>query len=143
VLTGAVGVGYAVYARIGEAPEATIEVERTVSDDTPAPDDDVVVTVRAHNVGDAALPDLRLVVDGPPGLEVVDGPARIGTALDRGRRRPSSTPSGRAAGTRVGADARDHARRRRLSRAHDRARGADPDRLHPGALGGRRPRCEG
>jgi len=84
VLTGAVGVGYAVYARIGEAPEATIEVERTVSDDTPAPGDDVVVTVRAHNVGDAALPDLRLVDGVPPGLEVVDGPARIGTALRPG-----------------------------------------------------------
>jgi len=96
VLTGAVGVGYAVYARIGEAPEATIEVERTVSDDTPAPDDDVVVTVRAHNVGDAALPDLRLVDGVPPGLEVVDGPARIATALRPGDAAASS-PSGRAA----------------------------------------------
>ena len=84
VLTGAVGVGYAVYARVGEAREATVEVERTVSDDTPEPGDEVVVTVRARNVGDAPLPDLRLVDGVPPGLEVVDGPARIATALRPG-----------------------------------------------------------
>ncbi|WP_050032907.1 DUF58 domain-containing protein [Halorubrum halophilum] len=84
VLAGAVGLGYAVYARIGEAPEATVEVSRTVSDDAPAPGDEVTVAVRARNVGDAPLPDLRLVDGVPSGLEVVDGPARIATALRPG-----------------------------------------------------------
>jgi uncharacterized protein (DUF58 family) len=84
VVTGAVGVGYAVYARIGEAREATVAIDRTVSDDAPEPGDEVAVAVRARNVGDAPLPDLRLVDGVPPGLEVVDGPARIATALRPG-----------------------------------------------------------
>jgi len=84
VVVGAVGVGYAVYARIGSAPAATLDLERRVSDDDPEPGDEVVVTVRARNVGDAAIPDLRLVDGVPPGLAVVDGPARIATALRPG-----------------------------------------------------------
>ncbi|MDZ5812034.1 DUF58 domain-containing protein, partial [Halorubrum sp. AD140] len=81
VLLGAVGVGYAVYAAVGEAPAATLDVTRTVSDETPEPGDEVTVAVRARNVGDAALPDVRLVDGVPPGLAVVDGPARVATAL--------------------------------------------------------------
>jgi len=84
VLLGAVGVGYALYAGVGEAPAATLDVRRTVSDGTPEPGDEVTVTVRARNVGDAPLADLRLVDGVPPGLEVVDGPARVATALRPG-----------------------------------------------------------
>ncbi|SFR36373.1 DUF58 domain-containing protein [Halorubrum sodomense] len=84
VLAGAVGVGYAVYARAGDAPTPTLAVTRSVSDETPAPGDEVRVTVRAENVGEGALPDLRLVDGVPPGLAVVDGPARVGTALRPG-----------------------------------------------------------
>jgi uncharacterized repeat protein (TIGR01451 family) len=84
VLLGAVGVGYALYVGIGEAPAATLNVSRTVSDGTPEPGDEVTVTVRAHNVGDAPLVDLRLVDGVPPGLEVIDGPARVATALRPG-----------------------------------------------------------
>lgn len=84
VLVGAVGVGYALHARLGEAPEATLEVTREVSDASPDPGDEVTVTVRAHNTGDAVLPDLRLVDGVPPGLEAVDGPARVATALAPG-----------------------------------------------------------
>jgi uncharacterized repeat protein (TIGR01451 family) len=84
VLLGAVGVGYALYAGVGEAPAATLDVSRSVSDATPEPGDEVTVAVRARNVGDAPLADLRLVDGVPPGLEVVDGPARVATALRPG-----------------------------------------------------------
>ncbi|QWC19598.1 DUF58 domain-containing protein [Halorubrum sp. 2020YC2] len=84
VLAGAVGVGYAVYARAGDAPTPTFAVTRSVSEAAPAPGDEVRVTVRAENVGEAALPDLRLVDGVPPGLAVVDGPARVATALRPG-----------------------------------------------------------
>jgi len=109
------------------------------------PGDDVVVTVRARTTS-ATLPS-----PGPP-------TRRRGAARTGGRRRPGAdrdrAPAGgdgglrvhrpgEPRGTRVGADARDHARRRRLSRAHDRTRGTDPDRLYPGALGGRRPPLRG
>jgi len=84
VLAGAVGVGYAVYARAGDAPTPALAVTRSVSDETPAPGGEVRVTVRAENVGEAALPDLRLVDGVPPGLAVVDGPARVATGLRPG-----------------------------------------------------------
>ena len=84
VVLGAVGIGYGLYGRIGEAPAATLAVTRTVSDDAPSPGDEVTVSVRARNVGDGALRDLRIVDGVPPGLEVVDGPARIATALRPG-----------------------------------------------------------
>ena len=84
VVLGAVGVGYGLYGRVGEAPEATLSVTRTVSDDAPSPGEAVTVELRARNVGDGALPDLRIVDGVPPGLEVVDGPARIATALRPG-----------------------------------------------------------
>ncbi|MDB2236342.1 DUF58 domain-containing protein [Halorubrum ezzemoulense] len=84
VLAGAVGAGYAVYARAGDASAPALAVTRTVSDEAPEPGDEVSVTVRAENVGEEALPDLRLVDGVPPGLAVVDGPARVATALRPG-----------------------------------------------------------
>ena len=44
---------------------------------------DLTVTVTVRNVGDGALPDLRLLDGVPPALET-DGPARLGTALRPG-----------------------------------------------------------
>ncbi|GAA0514663.1 conserved repeat domain-containing protein [Halorubrum aquaticum] len=84
VLVGAAAVGYGLYARLGEAGEAVLEIDREVSDPTPDPGDEVSVTVRARNVGDAPCLDLRIVDGVPPGLEVVDGPARVATALRPG-----------------------------------------------------------
>ncbi len=84
VVLGAVGVGYGLYGRIGEAPEATLAVTRTVTDDAPSPGDEVTVVIRAQNVGEGLLPDLRIVDGVPSGLEVIDGPARIATALRPG-----------------------------------------------------------
>ncbi len=84
VLVGAAGVGYGVYARVGEAGTAELHVSRVVSDTAPDPGDEVTVTVRARNVGDATCFDLRLVDGVPPGLAVTDGPARVATALRPG-----------------------------------------------------------
>ncbi|SNR40129.1 DUF58 domain-containing protein [Halorubrum vacuolatum] len=84
ILVGAVGVGYGLYTRFGEAPEATLEVARTVSDETPEPGDEVRVTVRVTHVGDTRIADLRLIDGVPPGLEVIEGPARFATALEPG-----------------------------------------------------------
>lgn len=84
VLVGAVGVGYGLYARAGEAPEATLHAERRLTDETADPGERVVVTVTVRNVGEAFLPDVRLVDGVPPGLDVVDGPARAATALEPG-----------------------------------------------------------
>ncbi|MFC5278020.1 DUF58 domain-containing protein [Halorubrum rubrum] len=84
VVVGAAAVGYGLYARLGEAGEAELALDREVSDRTPDPGDEVTVTVRARNVGDAPCLDLRLVDGVPPGLEVIDGPARVATALRPG-----------------------------------------------------------
>jgi uncharacterized repeat protein (TIGR01451 family) len=84
VVVGAAAVGYGLYARLGEAGEAALALDREVADRTPDPGDEVTVTVRARNVGDAPCFDLRLVDGVPPGLEVVDGPARVATALRPG-----------------------------------------------------------
>jgi len=88
VLVGGVGIGYVVYTEYGEAPTPDLEVTRSVRDSAPDPGDEVDVTVRVRNVGDGALPDVRLVDGVPPALEVESGPARLATAL-----RPGATAS--------------------------------------------------
>lgn len=84
VLAGGVGIGYVVYAQYGEAPVATLHVERTLDDPTPEPGSEVRVTVTVRNTGDSSLADLRLVDGVPPALEVEEGPARLATALRPG-----------------------------------------------------------
>lgn len=86
LLVGVVGVAYAAYARAGEAPDPALVVERTLSDPTPDVDDEVTVTVRVRNAGDATLADLRLVDGVPPALAVTDGSPRLGTAIRPGKR---------------------------------------------------------
>jgi len=85
-LVSLVGVGFAAYARLGDAPTPQLRVERELSETAPSPDDEVTVTVTVENEGASTLPDLRLVDGVPPGLSVVDGTARLGTALRPGKR---------------------------------------------------------
>ncbi|QKY20850.1 DUF58 domain-containing protein [Halolamina sp. CBA1230] len=85
-LVALVGVGFSAYARLGEAPPATLSVDRELSDDSPNPDEEVTVTVTVENEGASTLPDLRLIDGVPPGLSVTDGTARLGTALRPGKR---------------------------------------------------------
>lgn len=85
LLLAVVGVAFAAYARGGSVPTPTLSVERSFDEDSPSPGDEVSVTVAVTNDGDAALWDLRLVDDVPPGLEVADGSPRLATALRPGR----------------------------------------------------------
>lgn len=84
VLAGVVAVGYAAFANSTAAPQPSIDVERTLSDESPEPDDDVDVAVTITNESDRPLADLRFVDGVPPALAVTDGSARIGTALRPG-----------------------------------------------------------
>ena len=85
LLAAVVGIAYAAYARSGEAPVPDLRVERELSSDTPAVDEEVSVTVRVTNTGEATLPDLRFVDGVPPALSVTDGSPRHATALRPGK----------------------------------------------------------
>jgi uncharacterized repeat protein (TIGR01451 family) len=85
LLTSAVGVGLAGYARLGSPPSlALLSVARRVDEQTPQPGATVEVTVTVENEGESFLPDLSLVDRVPPTLTVVDGSPRLGTALRPG-----------------------------------------------------------
>lgn len=84
LLVGAVGIGYAAYARTATDPDVALALERSLSEPSPAPGDDVEVSVTVTNEGEATIPDLRLVDGVPPGLAVTEGSPRLGTLLRPG-----------------------------------------------------------
>jgi len=84
LLVGAVGMGYAAYARSSPVPVADLSLERSIEDDSPDPGDELEVTVTVRNEGSDVLPDVRLVDGVPDALEVVDGSPRCGTVLRPG-----------------------------------------------------------
>lgn len=85
ILASALGMGVAGYSRMTSAPElANLDVTRVVSDETPEPGDEIEVTVTVENAGDSFLSDLRLIDRVPSTMQVVDGSARLGTALSAG-----------------------------------------------------------
>ncbi len=90
LLAGVVGVVYAAYPRVVGPPDPDLALDRTVSDATPAPGDEVEVAVTIRNEGDATLPDLRLVDGVPAMLRVVEGTPRHATTL-----RPGATATWR------------------------------------------------
>ena len=84
LLAGAVGVGFALYPHVVSTPPVDVSLDRRVSEGTPAPGEDVEVTVTLTNDGDRTLWDFR-VVDGVPGmLPVTDGTARHAALLRPG-----------------------------------------------------------
>ncbi|MUW14040.1 DUF58 domain-containing protein [Halorubrum sp. CBA1125] len=90
LLAGAVGIGFAAYARSAvlspdSLPPGSVSVSRTLGADRPEPGDDVEVTVTVTNESDRVLPDLRLVDGVPEALAVANGSPRVGTALRPGR----------------------------------------------------------
>jgi len=85
-LVALVGVGFVAYAKLDDAPEPQLLVERELSDATPEVDEAVRVVVTVENTGESTLPDLRLVDSVPAGLAVTEGTARLGTALRPGKR---------------------------------------------------------
>jgi len=85
VLSSAIGIAVAAYARVGGPPPlADLEVERTVSDESPSPGDEIEVSVTVENTGGTLLPDLTLVDRVPATVEVTEGTPRLGTALRPG-----------------------------------------------------------
>lgn len=84
-LASAIAVGLAGYVRVSSPPPLTdLEVTRFVDEETPEPGEEITVTVTVENRGDTVLHDLRLVDRIPPLMQVVDGSARLGTALQPG-----------------------------------------------------------
>ncbi|WP_458188592.1 DUF58 domain-containing protein [Haladaptatus sp. NG-WS-4] len=86
LLVGVVGVSFAAYARTATSPTTDLELSRSVSDASPEPGDEIRVEVTVENVGDATVPDLRIVDGVPEALEVTTGSPRLGTALRPGKR---------------------------------------------------------
>lgn len=86
LLASVAALGVTGYSKLTAAPALTsLAVERHLSDASPQPGDAVDVTVTVENEGDAFLTDLRLVDRLPPTMRVVDGTARLGTALRPGQ----------------------------------------------------------
>ena len=85
ILAGVVGMGFAGASRLLDAPAPNISIERTLEDDSPRPGETVQVRVTVTNESDSLLPDLRIVDGVPNALTVVDGTARLGTALRAGQ----------------------------------------------------------
>jgi uncharacterized repeat protein (TIGR01451 family) len=75
---------YAAFGRAGTPSPVDLVLERTVSEERPAPGDDVEVTVTVRNAGDTTLSDLRMLDGVPPALTVVDGTVRRGMGLRPG-----------------------------------------------------------
>jgi uncharacterized protein (DUF58 family) len=84
VLAGAVGVGYAAFARADAAPTPSLAVERRLGTERPEPGDEVCVTVAVTNEGETTLHDLRLIEGVPDRLAVAAGPARAVATLAPG-----------------------------------------------------------
>jgi uncharacterized repeat protein (TIGR01451 family) len=84
VLAGVVGLGPLAFKYVSSPPTPKVAVERDLDDDDPDPGQGVRVTVTVTNVGDGMLSDLRYLDGVPPGLRVVDGSPRHGTALQPG-----------------------------------------------------------
>lgn len=84
VLAGVVGLGPLALRYVGSTPTPQLEIERTIDDTEPDPNGRVRVTVTVTNVGDRMGFDLRYLDGVPPGLTVVDGSPRHGTALQAG-----------------------------------------------------------
>jgi uncharacterized repeat protein (TIGR01451 family) len=103
LLVGVLGVAYAAYGRGGPEGEASLTVERELSTATPDPGEVVRVTVRVHNEGTAALPDVRLVDGVPPALEVVPPDADD----ERGRRSRIGAPGNGSSSADEDGDAAD------------------------------------
>jgi len=84
LLASIVGVGYAAYSRVSAPGPADLVAERTVSELTPEPGEEVDVTLTVTNEGGQFRPDVRIVDGVPERLAVTDGSPRRGTSLRPG-----------------------------------------------------------
>lgn len=84
LLVSGVGVAFAAYPRVTDAPEPRLAVERRVTPESPDAGERVAVTTTLRNEGQSALFDCRVVDGVPPMLEVTGGSPRAATALRPG-----------------------------------------------------------
>lgn len=84
VMLVGVGLVFAGYPLLSPRPDPHLELDRRISDSSPRPEDDVVVTTSLTNTGDRPLFDVRLVDGVPAALTVTEGTPRLGTALRTG-----------------------------------------------------------
>lgn len=84
LLVGSIGVGYGAFAIATKLSNVDLETERDLDPANPDPGDEVHVELTVRNVGDATLPDLRLLDGEPNALDVLDGTTRVATALRPG-----------------------------------------------------------
>ncbi|MFB6100981.1 MAG: DUF58 domain-containing protein [Haloplanus sp.] len=86
LLAGIVPLAFVVQGALSslEPLDGRLQVEREIRPETPLPGQPVAVTLRVTNVGDAAIPDLRVLDGVPEELAVSDGDARTGGALRSG-----------------------------------------------------------
>lgn len=85
LLIGVVGLVFTTYVHTVTPPAVELELDRTVSDDQPAPDETVEVTVTVRNAGETTLFDLSVIDGVPPRLVVTEGAPRLTTALRPGK----------------------------------------------------------
>ena len=84
LLVGAVGIGYAAYARSAMFPPGEVSITRTIDTDRPDPGEPVRVRVTITNESDRPLADVRVIDGVPAAIGVSSGSPRLGTALRAG-----------------------------------------------------------
>jgi uncharacterized protein (DUF58 family) len=87
LVVAGLGVALAAYGQLVSHPTPTLELTRTIDPVEPGVGEPATVELTVRNVGDRRLPDIRLVDGVPASLRVVDGTARVGTALRPGASR--------------------------------------------------------
>lgn len=86
LVTAFVPVAYVVYGAVTTPPHIeSLEFERRVSTDSPAPGEPVTVELEVTNTGESAIPDLRLIDGVPEELAVVKGTPRAAITVAAGR----------------------------------------------------------
>jgi uncharacterized protein (DUF58 family) len=81
VLSAIVPAGFAVYGSLTRPPEANVDVERVVADESPVPGEPVRVDLTVTNVGERPIAELRAIDGVPPSLGVVSGSPRLCVSL--------------------------------------------------------------
>ncbi|GAB3321617.1 DUF58 domain-containing protein [Haloplanus salinarum] len=86
MLAGVVPLAFVVQGALSSLDplDGRVRAEREVRPEGPLPGQPVAVRLRVENVGESAIPDLRVVDGVPEELAVRDGDARGGAALRRG-----------------------------------------------------------
>ena len=86
-LLAVVSLAYVAYGALSSHPEPVVEIERSLSPETPTPGSTVTVRVTVTNGGEQTLADARIVDSVPDELAVVHGSPRAGVSIPPGESR--------------------------------------------------------